>query len=192
MNAQEPPAARPERRGAGPRSFLRQIQAVNEGVRLERVAQDYGEFRLAGSGRLLGRCVSPNHADRTPSLMIFTEAQRYKCFGIGCGAGGDVLDLVRLAEGCELWEAMVALSSRYGVELPGRPESWHRKEERQEKARAMIEAERVRHLRTIVYRLCFAPWVRELPESMRDECAQSTWEASIPIARRLYETRMGV
>ena len=63
---------------AGPRAFLRQIEAAKGAARIELVAQDYGEFRLSGSGRLLGRCVSPGHEDRTPSLSIFTEEQRFK------------------------------------------------------------------------------------------------------------------
>jgi hypothetical protein len=80
-----------------PASFRRQLQAVKEAVRIEQVASDYGDFRLAGPDRLVGRCVSSDHEDRTPSLFIFLREQRFKCFGIGCGASGDVLDLVMLA-----------------------------------------------------------------------------------------------
>jgi hypothetical protein len=122
----------------GPASFRRQLEAVKEGARIEVVAQDYGEFKLAGSERLLGRCLSPGHEDRTASLTIFTEDQRFKCFGIGCGAHGDVLDLVMLAEGCELWEAMMILSTRYGIQLPGRPPAWFRKQERQATVRNIV------------------------------------------------------
>ncbi len=82
-----------------PASFRRQVEAVKEAARIEDVASDYGAFRLMGAGRLLGRCVSPDHEDKTPSMHIFTNEQRFKCFGIGCGEHGDVLDLVQRAEG---------------------------------------------------------------------------------------------
>jgi hypothetical protein len=86
-----------ESRRPGPASFRRQIEAVKNGVRIEEVGAGYTELRLLTSGRLLGRCVSPAHEDRTPSMTVFTESQRFKCFGLGCGVAGDVLDLVQLA-----------------------------------------------------------------------------------------------
>jgi hypothetical protein len=176
---------------AGPASFRRQIEAVKDGVRIEDAALDYGEFRLAGAGRLLGRCVSPDHEDKTPSMHIFTDDQHFKCFGIGCGAHGDVLDLVMLAEGCELWVAMVALSQRYGIELPERPGSWYEKQKRQAPVRDRIDAERVEHLRMLVFRLIWMPWLRQLPEWVREEAAERAWAESRPIALLLYEQRRG-
>ena len=136
---------------------VRQIEAVKANVRIEDVAADYGEFRLQGAGRLLGRCVSPDHPDKTPSMTIFTDEQRFKCFGIGCGAHGDVLDLVMLAEKCELWVAMVDLAQRYGVELPGRPRSWYAKQERQAKTRNAIEVTKMNIARRRLFRHLILP-----------------------------------
>ena len=162
----------------GPASFRRQLAAVKEAVRIEAVAQDYGELKLAGSDRLLGRCVSPHHEDLTPSLTIFTEHQRFKCFGLGCGAHGDVLDLVQLAEGCELWEAMMILSTRYGIQLPERPPAWFRKQERQAPVRAAIEQTRKGVYRRRLFKYCILPalqhikgdeeYNRELERTWRD------------------------
>jgi DNA primase len=87
-----------------PSSFRRQIEAVKDAVRIEDVVAGYGAFRLMGAGRLLGRCGAPDHEDRTPSMTVYTNAQRSKCYG--CGAHGDVVDLVRLAEGGEVWKAI--------------------------------------------------------------------------------------
>lgn len=113
------------------------IEAVKEGVRIEQVATEYGEFKLLGSGRLLGRCVSEAHEDRTPSLTVFTESQTFKCFG--CQLFGDVIDLEELAgRHAETWTAVVALAERYGVELPGRPEKWHAWQDEKAKRRQMI------------------------------------------------------
>jgi len=113
------------------------IEAVKEAVRIEQVASEYGQFKFQGSGRLLGRCVSESHEDRTPSLTIFTETQTFKCFG--CQLRGDVIDLEELAgRHADTWTALVALSVRYGVELPRRPGRWHSWQDEKSKRRQMI------------------------------------------------------
>lgn len=100
------------------------IEAVKDVVTIEQVAAEYGEFKPAGSLRLLGRCITPDHPDRTPSMTVYTDTQRFKCFG--CGLGGDVIDLEEIGgRHVEAWTAMVALAERYGVELPRRSERWH-------------------------------------------------------------------
>lgn len=176
------PATADREQRAGPAAFRRQIEAAKDGARIELVAQDYGEFRLAGAGRLLGRCVAPDHEDRTPSLTIFTEEQRFKCFGIGCGAHGDVLDFVQLAEGCELWEAMMILSTRHDVALPGRPGSWYRKNARQKPARDKIAEAKVRHAQRRVFRI-FLPMIEEIEdETERLEEVEYLWGAAEEIA----------
>ncbi len=159
--------ANPEER-SGPRAFLRQIEAVKKGARIEEVAADYGEFKLAGSGRLVGRCLSPGHEDRTPSLTLYTEEQRFRCYG--CNESGDVLDLVRLAEGCELWEAMMVLSTRYGISLPERPRSWFDRQERQAPVRDAIEETKLRLVQRRLFRI-FLPLIEAIedPEERREE-----------------------
>jgi DNA primase len=152
----------PEERG--PASFRRQLEAVKEGARIEIVAQEYGEFKLAGRARLLGRCLSPGHEDRTASLTIFTEDQRFKCFGIGCGARGDVLDLVMLAEGCELWEAMMILSTRYGIPLPERPPAWFARQKRQAPVRAAIEQTRKGIYRRRLFQYMILPTLQRIED----------------------------
>ena len=169
-----------------PAAFRRQLRAVKDGVRIEQVACEYGSFKLAGFGRLLGRCVSPDHEDRTASLYVFPEEHRFKCFGIGCGAYGDVFDLVMLAEGCELWEAMMILSTRHGVELPGRPESWYRKQERQKPVRNAIDRERFAHLRRRLFRRFFKDSVLAIGDEEEREAEYSIlWEATEPLAGML-------
>ena len=49
---------------------------------------------LTGHGdRLKGRC--PLHKEKTPSFYIYSDSQKWHCFG-ACGQGGDVVDLVWL------------------------------------------------------------------------------------------------
>lgn len=190
MLAKMPPSKPTPARSRGSAPFRRQLEAVKEAVRIEHVADGYGKFRLTGSGRLLGSCVSPDHEDKSPSLTVYTEQQRFWCYGIGCGAHGDVLDLVMLAESCELWEAMI-LSTRYGILLSQRPASWFEKQERQRLLRGAIDAEKAQHVRLLLIRLLFVPWLRLLPEGVREEATLSAWQESVPIAWMLYERRRG-
>ncbi len=108
-----------------PRYMLKKtIEAVKAAVRIEDVATHYTDAKLLGSGRLLARCIAPDHEDHTPSMTIYTEAQRFRCYG--CGLFGDVVDLEQVAgRHLEAWTAVIALSERYGVELPKRPDRWH-------------------------------------------------------------------
>ena len=117
------------------RRFGRSAEAVKVQVRIEQVAQEYFEARLSGPNRLLARCPSPEHEDRTPSFTLFLDTGRFRCFGIGCGLTGDVVDLEKLCGGHDqLWTALVALATRYGVELTThRSAKWH--EWQNEKAR---------------------------------------------------------
>ena len=107
-------------------SLKKCVEAVKTTVTIEQVAIEYGDPKLAGPGRLLDRCPSSEHTDRTASFTIFTDSQRFKCFGIGCGISGDVIDLEKIYGGhTETWTAMIALSARYDVELPKRSPRWH-------------------------------------------------------------------
>jgi len=123
-------------------------------------------------------------------MTIYPDEGRFKCFGIGCGAHGDVLDLVQLAEGGELWEAMMILSQRYGIELPGRPQSWFAKQQRQRPIRDAIEQERLEHIRLLVFRLVWVPWLKQLPPWVREESEESAWRDSLRMADMLYAGRM--
>ncbi|MDP9479193.1 MAG: CHC2 zinc finger domain-containing protein [Actinomycetota bacterium] len=133
MLPDEKPRQTPELRHIGeilgdaePRYMLKKaIEAVKDAVPIEQVAAEYGEFKLLGAGRLLGRCVAPDHEDRTPSMTLYTERRKFHCYG--CGLHGDVIDLERVAgRHVEAWTAVIALADRYGVELPVRSERWHK------------------------------------------------------------------
>jgi DNA primase len=119
-----------------PYGLRKAIEVIKDVIPIEQVAAEYGEFKLLGNGRLLGRCVAQDHDDRTPSLTIYTNSQRFKCYG--CGLSGDVIDLEEIAgQHLETWTAVVALSERYGVELPRRPELWHKRQDEKSKLRDM-------------------------------------------------------
>ena len=48
------------------------------------------ELNRSGT-RHVGLC--PFHDDRNPSFYVFTDTDRFKCFG--CGESGDVIDFIR-------------------------------------------------------------------------------------------------
>jgi DNA primase len=106
-------------------------------IPIERVAAGYTSLRLAGANRLLGRCIAQDHTDKTPSMTVYTDRQRFKCFG--CGLAGDVVDLEEIGgRHAETWTAVVALAERFGVELPRRPERWHKWQGEKHRRRRMV------------------------------------------------------
>jgi len=173
-------------------SRTRPIDAAKEAVPVVDLAD-----RLMGTGALrrvgkewVGRCPLPDHEDRSPSFTVSAEKNVWFCHG--CLRGGDVVDLARLAWGYDEREAHIAASEllhEFGHPIPERPPAWFRKQERQHSVRERMDSERVEHLRMLVFRLVWMPWLRQLPEWVREEATASAWESSRPIALRLYEQR---
>ncbi len=79
---------------------LDQIRAVRDRHNIVEVLQRYGyepPTRWNGSSDFMISCPEPNHDDRTPSCIVHPQTDRFYCFG--CGARGDVLQLVCDVEG---------------------------------------------------------------------------------------------
>ena len=55
----------------------------------------------------------PFHSERTASLKIYPKSNSFYCFG--CGAGGDVIDFVRLLYGLDFGQACLRLESDFGL-----------------------------------------------------------------------------
>lgn len=176
----------------GRADFAKPISAAKEAVRVEELAG-----RLAGpegmnqvGATLHCRCVLPDHEDRTPSFVVYPDTDSWWCFG--CSRGGDVVDLAALAWNIERpSEAAGYLLLEFGHEVPKKPEGWHRRQERQAPVRERLEAQRIEHVRLLLFRLVCLPWLRRLPEPVREEAAQNAWREALPLARMLYEQRRG-
>ncbi len=54
-------------------------------------------LRWDGASDFMISCPCPGHDDSTPSCIVHPQTDRWRCFG--CGAHGDVLELVRRVEG---------------------------------------------------------------------------------------------
>jgi len=72
---------------------------------IEAEAAKHTKLKRAGH-QLVGLC--PIHDERSPSFYVMPDKERFKCYG--CGAGGDVLDLVEAINGCTTSEAIEILT----------------------------------------------------------------------------------
>jgi hypothetical protein len=167
--------------------FRRCCEAVRQAVPIEDVARRYTDLEpLGGRAWFDGRCPLPDHEDKTPSFYIYPPG-RFHCYG--CGRSGDVVDLeFACGDYRELWEAMISLALDYDVDLPERPESWRRKQERQKPVRDGIAQARFKHLRRRLFRWFFEPSLMRIedPEERKAE-AVILWEATEPLAHMMLE-----
>jgi DNA primase len=87
------------------------IEEARERHSLAEVAARTGIELATSTGNLSVRCPLPSHGhpDRTPSMRLYLDDDRYFCFG--CGAKGDVVQWVRDVKGCGVPEAIRALGT---------------------------------------------------------------------------------
>lgn len=169
--------------------FRKSCAAVREAVPVEEIARRYTYLEpFGGKAWFTERCPLPDHEDKTPSFYIYPGDDvggRWWCYG--CSRGGDVVDLEFFCgDYDELWVAMISLTVDYGVELPERPRSWYRKQERQKPIRNGIEAEMIKVARRRLYRRFFEPLILATDDAEnRAHDAQLFWEATAPLAEHL-------
>jgi len=94
------------------------LEEVRRKLQVEYVLESAG-IRLHRMGHHRFRALCPFHQDRDPSLVVYAQEGRWHCFG--CGARGDVVDLVRGLEGHDSFvEALRSAADRAGVPFPDR------------------------------------------------------------------------
>jgi DNA primase len=99
----------------------RRPHPASQAVPILEAAQVLG---LAVSGRKAQCFNATGHADgedSNPSLVLFSDSGRFKCFA--CGVHGDVIDLVRAVRGVGFREAVAWLQYVTGDRPPGRNSS---------------------------------------------------------------------
>jgi len=93
------------------------VDLVSESVELRRAGRNYTGF-----------CPF-HHNVNTPSFVVFSDTQTWKCFG-ECDQGGDLFSFVMKREGWEFSEALRIMADRAGVILkPLTPQAQEEKEE---------------------------------------------------------------
>ena len=130
----------------------------------------------------------PDHEDNTPSFTVWppnaTRNGSWWCFG--CSRGSDVIDLYYHLHGCtRVWEAVVGLSLKRGVDLPGRSETWHRATQRKAEYRDAAYRVLGNVLKRRLYRTLVLPYIdliedheeheRELERSWREWAGWWRW-----------------
>jgi hypothetical protein len=155
-------------------SYVRPIDAAKEAVPVMELAD-----KLPGSeaGGLRRRCPLPDHEDQTPSFVLYPETESFFCFG--CLHGGDVVELARLAWGYSEREAHVAAANllmEFGHEVPQRPPSWFRKQERQKQMRDAVEQTTKNILRRRLFKHLILPCIDAIEDSgERDRELDRAW-----------------
>jgi DNA primase len=173
--------------------FMKCCAAVREAVPVEEIARRHTNLEpFGGKAWFTGRCPLPDHEDRTPSFFIYPGEVGGRWWCYGCSRGGDVVDLeFHCGDYGELWEAMISLAVDYGVELPERPRSWHRKQKRQQPIRSGIEAAKIHAARRRLYKRFFEPLILATEnEEDRAHDAELFWELTEPLAQHLVGNMM--
>ncbi|PCJ62631.1 MAG: DNA primase [Planctomycetota bacterium] len=85
------------------------IDVIGQSIALKRTGANY-------------QCLCPFHEDKNPSMYIWENSQRYKCFS--CGAGGDVITFMIEYFHLSFMDALKELATRLSIQLPvGRNEN---------------------------------------------------------------------
>lgn len=144
----------------------RRIEIVKENVPVWQLANDLlaerGENPLRRAGEHY-RGVCPLCGNGAHSQAFSALPNVFFCFA--CHEGGDVVTLAQKA-GNFAGPGMAAswLASRYGIELPSRPDSWYRKVDRQGRLREQIREKR----RNVLRRRLFSTFIEPMLEEIED------------------------
>lgn len=109
-------------------------EEIKDRITMQDVARYYG-FEVNRGGYL--NC--PFHAEDTPSLKIYPGSRGFHCFG--CGAHGDVITFVMKYLNLSFAQAVIRLSSDFGL---GITPSREPPKEARERTRARQEAEKTK------------------------------------------------
>lgn len=89
-----------------------QAQEIKDRIDIVDLVNQYVPLKRSGLNHK-GLC--PFHKEKSPSFMVNSERQIYKCFG--CDEGGDAISFVQKMEGLTFPEALELLADRVGIKL---------------------------------------------------------------------------
>src|SRR3989339_644861 len=89
-----------------------QVEEVKSKVDIVEVIGERVILKKAGR-HFKGLC--PFHSEKSPSFIVSTERQSFKCFG--CQEGGDVISFLQKYDGMSFLEALEMLAKRVGITL---------------------------------------------------------------------------
>ena len=91
-------------------SFLDELKSRADFVS---VVSEHVVLRKVGRSHK-GLC--PFHKEKSPSFTVRSDPPVFHCFG--CGAGGDVVEFIKLKEGLSFKDTIETLARRFGVPIP--------------------------------------------------------------------------
>lgn len=94
---------------------LTELEQIKQNLNIVDIIGKYVELKKSGKN-YKGLC--PFHNEKSPSFMVSTELQIYKCFG--CQAGGDIFSFIKTIENIEFPAAVTQLAQLAGVKLQQR------------------------------------------------------------------------
>lgn len=168
----------------------RRFDIIKEAVPVATLARDLieealGRLRISGD-RLRGYCPVCGNGNHSEAFSASLGKNVWHCFA--CQNGGDVIELAKLAGNFATYpEAVAWLGWRYGVELPERPESWYRKQSRQERLREEMQRQRERVLKRRLFKIQMLPLLEgcteaEIRAAWEDFRKISVWAFTYPVA----------
>ncbi|MCE6959653.1 hypothetical protein LAZ40_11550 [Cereibacter sphaeroides] len=104
------------------REDIRQVwtdlrERVRDAYPIERAIRENSQVNLLGRGDIREACC-PFHMERTPSFNVILSKGRYRCFGAGCGAEGDMFSFLQAVHGVSFRDAVLMAADRAGVPVP--------------------------------------------------------------------------
>lgn len=93
-------------------SGMNDAEKIKQRLDVAEVLGEYIQLRRAGSAL---KALCPFHNEKTPSFVVSSNWQTWKCFG--CGEGGDIFSFVEKIEGVDFYEALQVLARKAGIEL---------------------------------------------------------------------------
>ena len=157
----------------GRKLLERRIRAAKEGIDLLSVAQDLTTLRKKGE-RWRGKCPICDNGAHSDAFSLDDNLGLWHCFA--CGSGGDLVRLVELWGPFSVPEAVAWIGHRYGVDLPERPESWYRKQDRQARLRQAVIEERREIKRRRLFKYLILPEIEKLLEADQARETEMAWE----------------
>ena len=91
---------------------MNDVQKIKEQVDIVSIISQYLELKQSGTN-LRGLC--PFHNEKSPSFMVNTNLQIFKCFG--CGKGGDVFSFIQEIERLDFNDALNLIAEKTGIQL---------------------------------------------------------------------------
>lgn len=156
----------------------RRFELVKQEIPVLTVAKDLmpavaGVFKQHGH-EWRGTCPSCTHGTHSGAFGVDPEKNVWNCFA--CGEGGDVIELAYLSGFASRNEAVAWLGFTYGVELPERPESWYRKQDRQARIREQMDEVRRNVLRRRLFKYLILPILEEIEDPKeREQETKAAW-----------------